>query len=94
MPRKKVIASEWNERQAQQEAALRESSVRVIAQMKKEAEQNKKALDASLKADLLKAFRKNVLNQAESKIKSSLNPGLHASINQGFIQDLAKGVNT
>ncbi len=90
---KRAIAHEWALRKQQQEKALRESSERVIAQMKHEAEQNKKALEITLQADMLKNFRRNVIAQAETKIKSSLNPEVHAQINQKFIQDVAKGVS-
>ena len=90
---KRAIAAEWTDRRAQQEKALHESSKRIVAQMKTEAEQNKKALEISLQADMLKNFRRNVIAQAEIKIKSSLSPQVHAQINQKFIQDVAKGVN-
>ena len=90
---KKAITAEWSDRRTQQEKALQESSLRVIALMRAEAEQNKKALEVSLQADMLKNFRRTVMLQAETKIKSALTPEVHSQINQKFIQDVAKGVN-
>ena len=90
---KRLIDTEWNDRRNEQEKALADSSKRIIAQMKSEAEQNKKALEISLQADMLKNFRRNVVAQAETKIKGSLNAAVHAQINQKFIEDVAKGVN-
>ena len=89
---KKLIDAEWKQREAQKMAALRESSARVIQQMRKESEQNKKALEITLQAETLRGFKKNVIAQAEAKIKAALNPEAHAKLNQGFIQELGSGV--
>jgi F0F1-type ATP synthase membrane subunit b/b' len=90
---KKVIVAEFKEREAQQIVAIRESSQRVIAQMRKETEQNKKALEISLEADMLRGFKRNVIAQAEIKIKAALNAETHAKLNQGFTQELGSGVS-
>ena len=88
---KASIIAEWKQLQAQQTAAARESSVRVVAQMRKEAEQNKKALGDSLQGDILRSFKRNVIAQAESKIKQALNAETHAQLNQNFTKEV--GVN-
>jgi F0F1-type ATP synthase membrane subunit b/b' len=90
---KVTIAGEWKERQAQQTVALHESSARVIAQMRKELEQNKHALEVSLQGDMLKNFKRNVIAQAEVKIKAALNPETHAKLNQEFTQEVGKGAS-
>jgi F0F1-type ATP synthase membrane subunit b/b' len=90
---KVVIANEWIERQIQQVAAVRESSVRVIAQMHNEAKQNKSALEISLQADMLRNFKRNVIAQAETKIAHALNPGVHGQINHNFIDEVSTGTS-
>ena len=87
------ITNEWIERQIQQVAAIRESSVRVIAQMHKEAEQNKSALEVSLRADMLRNFKRNVIAQAEAKIVQALNADTHSKVNQNFIHDVSIGAS-
>jgi F0F1-type ATP synthase membrane subunit b/b' len=86
-----IIAQEWKQRETQQIAALHESSARVVAQMRKESDQNKKSLEVSLEADILRNFKRNVIAQAETKIKSALNSETHAKLNQSFTQELGSG---
>lgn len=88
---KNKIFAEWKEKEGAQIAALKQSSERVLAQMKREAEQNKKILSDTLGEEALKTFRRSVLAQVETKIKQKLNPGVHAEINKRFIEELGKG---
>ena len=91
---KSKIAHEWDARKSEQIKELAQGATRVIEQMKTEIEQNKKALEFSIRTDVLQEFRSQVLAQAETKIKSALTPEVHARLNQSFIQDVAQGVNT
>jgi F0F1-type ATP synthase membrane subunit b/b' len=86
---KAKIFAEWKEKEVQQTAALKESSVRIIAQMKAEAEQNKKALEASIQAETALGFRRAVLAQALTKISQSLNPETHKKMNERFVKDVS-----
>jgi F0F1-type ATP synthase membrane subunit b/b' len=87
------IANEWIERQIQQVAAVRESSARTVAQMHHEAKQNKHALEISLRADMLRNFKRNVIVQAEAKIAHALNSGTHGKINHNFIEEVSTGAS-
>jgi F0F1-type ATP synthase membrane subunit b/b' len=87
------IADEWKLRAIEHGKSIQEGSVRVVAQMRSEAAQNKKALEVSLQGDILRTFRKNVLTQAESKIKQALNADVHTRVNQNFIQEAGKGAS-
>ena len=88
---KTKIANEWADRQAQQIKSIQENAQKVIAQMGKEAEQNKTAFEASLKQVVLKNFTKTVLVQAEIKIKQSLNSDTQKGLNDRFAQELSQG---
>ena len=90
---KTLIAAEWKQRETQQITAIRESVKRVEEQMRKESEQNKKALEVTLRSDILRGFKRNVMIQAELKIKTALNAETHSKLNQGFAQELGNGVN-
>lgn len=85
------IASEWKQKSLVQADAVRQSSIRVIAQMKSEAEQNKLALLDATRASIRASFRKAVLNSAEQKIIQALNPELHAKANQRVLAEIMKG---
>jgi F0F1-type ATP synthase membrane subunit b/b' len=78
------IDTESKERQTLQSKAIQEGSQRLIAQMKKESEQNKKALESSLGAEVRKAMGTLILAQAEQKIRQGLNPETHKRVNDRF----------
>jgi F0F1-type ATP synthase membrane subunit b/b' len=88
---KAIIATEWKEKLARQSAALQESSARVIAQMRREADQNRKALEAAMGRDELLAFRKAVMKRASEKIGSSLDAGVHARLREKFVSEIQSG---
>ena len=87
---KKRIALDWVDRQAQQTKAIRESTQRMMAQMKAESEQNKKALEQSYQQTILKNFTKTVLAQAEIKIKQTMTPEVQNNLNQRFVQEVSR----
>ncbi len=89
---KSAIASEWKQKEAAHAAALKDSSVRIIAQMRAESEQNKKAMAASLGAETMAGFKKAVLAQAQAKISQSLNAETHQKLNERFLSDVASGM--
>ncbi len=84
-----AIAAEWKQRGSEQAKAIQEGSVRVVAQMRKEFEQNKAALAVTLQGEMLRVFRRNVISQAEAKIKQALNPEMHHKLNQQFVAEAA-----
>lgn len=88
---KSKIFADWKEKERAHIDATKQSSERVIAQMRREAEQNKKILSDSLGEEALKTFRRTVLAQAEAKIKQKLTADVHAGINKKFIEELSKG---
>ena len=65
---KSRIFAEWKEKEAAQTKAVLESSARVLAQLKVEAEQNKKALEDQVRASIERNFRRAVIAQAEQKL--------------------------
>jgi F0F1-type ATP synthase membrane subunit b/b' len=88
---KETIAREWKEKLAQQGRALEESSVRIIEQMKREADQNRVALEAVVRKETVAAFRKAVLARAQEKIETALDADVHARLHAKFAQDLSGG---
>jgi F0F1-type ATP synthase membrane subunit b/b' len=85
---KALIAGEWKEKLARQTSALQDSSARVIAQMKREAEQNRKALEAAMGQDELLAFRRAVMKRASEKIESALDAGAHLRLREKFVREI------
>ncbi len=85
------IAGEWSVRQSEQTRSIQDNTQRVISQMNKEAEQNKKAFENGLQQLVLKNFSKTVLTQAETKIKQGLTPEAQKSLNDRFAQELSHG---
>ena len=85
---KATIRAEWKQRESQQIAALRDSSERIILQMGKEGEQNKRALEQALQRDILREFKQKILLQAETKIKQNLSPEIHLNLNENFIKEV------
>ena len=77
---KSLILVEWKEKEAAQTKAILESSARIMAQIKTEAEQNKKTLVEQVRFSVERNFRRTVIAQAEQKIAQSLNPEMHAKM--------------
>ena len=77
---KSRILAEWKEKEAAQTKAILESSVRIIAQIKNEAEQNKKTLEEQVRVSIERNFRRTVIAQAEQKIVQALNTDTHSKM--------------
>jgi F0F1-type ATP synthase membrane subunit b/b' len=88
---KALIAKEWEEKRIKQVQALQESSVRVVAQTKREAEQNRIALEAGVAADALAEFKRAVLGRAMEKIQKSLTPEIQARLQKQFLNEISDG---
>ena len=88
---KSKIASEWKEKSLAQTQAIRDGSVKIIEQMKLEAQQNQKALIQQTQKTIQMGFRKSVLTQAEQKISQALNSGVHAKINERLVNEVSRG---
>lgn len=85
---KRQIIAEWKEREIQQIKAAQESSSRVVAQLRSDAELNKKALEETFRSETAKAIGLLVLARAEQKIKAAMNAEVHKKVNDGFIREL------
>lgn len=85
---KQAIFAEFKEREAQQIRALQESSQRVLAQIKADADLNRKSLEAGFRSETLRSFSLLVINKAEQKLKSAMSPEAHKKINDEFIKEL------
>ena len=87
------IASEWAQKSATQTQAIRQSSLRVIEQMKVEAEQNKVALIEQTRVSIRANFKKTILQTAEQKILQSLNSSVHAKVNERLAGEVSRGMS-
>ena len=90
---KSKIFSEWKEKESTQTKAIQESSVRILAQLKVEAEQNKKTLEEQTRIAISRGFRRSVLAQAEQKIGQGLNAEVHSKIARGLTAQLERGAS-
>ena len=88
---KALIVKEWEEKRIKQVQALQESSARVVAQTKREAEQNRVALEASVAAETLAEFKRAVLGRAMEKIQKSLTPEVQARLQEQFLNEISGG---
>jgi F0F1-type ATP synthase membrane subunit b/b' len=91
---KQKISAEWKEREAAQIKALHDSSQRIIAQMRVESEQNKKALELFYRSEAMKSVANLVIAQAEQKIRQGLNPETHRKINERFASEVISAQST
>ena len=85
---KQIILNEWKEKEAKQILLIQESSKKLLAQMKIEADQNKAALEVAARLETIKEIGMLVVAQAEAKIKSSLNAETHNRLNQVFSDEV------
>jgi len=90
---KAKIFTEWKEKEAIQAKAIQESSVRILAQLKVEGEQNKKSLEEQTRIAISRGFRRSVLAQAEQKIGQNLNAEVHSKIARGLAAQLERGAS-
>ena len=87
------ITSEWERKSASQTETLRQGSLRVIEQMRIEAEQNKAALVEQTRDSIRGSFKKALLQAAEQKILQSLNSSVHAKMNERLAGEVSRGMN-
>lgn len=80
------ILVEWKDREAAQMKAIRESAEKVLAQVKSDAELNKKSLAATFQQETAKTIGALVVARAEEKLKAGMNPDSHLKMNRDFIQ--------
>ncbi|MBU6152716.1 MAG: hypothetical protein KGP28_00310 [Bdellovibrionales bacterium] len=85
------IESEWSQKSVLQAETIRQSSARVIAQMKIEAEQNRLALIEQIRGSIRTTFRKAILSSAEQKILQALTPEDHVKINARIVGQILRG---
>jgi F0F1-type ATP synthase membrane subunit b/b' len=85
------ILADWKEKEATQTRAILDSSARILAQIRLEAEQNKKTLEEQTRISVERAFRRTVVAQAEKKIASALSAEVHARMAAGLVSRLEGG---
>jgi F0F1-type ATP synthase membrane subunit b/b' len=88
---KVLIAKEWEEKRLKQVQVIQESAARVIAQTRREAEQNRVALEASVASEALVGFRRAVLVRAMEKIRGSLSAEVQARLQKQFLNEISGG---
>jgi F0F1-type ATP synthase membrane subunit b/b' len=85
---KQAILAEFKEREVEQIRALRESSQRILAQIKVDAQLNRKSLEEGFRVETLRAFSLLVIKKAEQKLKSAMSPESHKKVNEEFVKEL------
>ena len=88
---KAMIAKEWEDKRLSQAQVVQESAVRVVAQTRREAEQNRVALEAGVAAEALGDFKRAVLARAMEKIQKSLTPEVQARLQKQFLNEISGG---
>jgi len=88
---KALIAKEWEEKRLKQVQVVQESTARVIAQARREAEQNRVALEAGVAADALGDFKRAVLARAMEKIQKALTPEVQSRLQKRFLNEISDG---
>jgi F0F1-type ATP synthase membrane subunit b/b' len=88
---KAVIAKEWEEKRVKQERAIQESAARVISQTRREAEQNRVALESGVASEALGDFKRTVLARAMEKIQKSLSPEVQTRMQKQFLNEISGG---
>lgn len=87
--RKKIFET-WKQQEVAQAKAIQESSTRIIAQMKKDAEFSKLGLEDSLRSEAVKALAEHTLRLAKDKIQQKLNPEAHKKIIDRFVAEVSR----
>jgi len=85
---KEKIFSEWKEREQAQLASIKDNSQKLLSMMKSESEQNKKALEETIRAQIMKKFAEQIVVQAEEKIKKGLTAESQAKMNEQFMKEV------
>jgi F0F1-type ATP synthase membrane subunit b/b' len=88
---KAAIAKEWEEKSQKQARAVQDSAVRVIDQTRREAEQNRIALESGVAAEALADFKRAVMVRAMEKIQKSLSPEVQARLQKQFLNEISGG---
>jgi F0F1-type ATP synthase membrane subunit b/b' len=88
---KNMIAKEWEEKRLKQSQAVQESAVRVIAQTRREAEQNRVALESGVASEALSDFKRAVMVRAMEKIQKSMSPEIQSRLQKQFLNEISGG---
>jgi len=86
-----AILSDWRKKTEQKSAAIRDASVRVLGQMTAEAELNRKSLVEQTSKSIERSFRRAITQAAETKIRQSLNDGVHQQVNLSLVREVSNG---
>lgn len=86
---KDQIFADWKEREAAQVKAIKDASPKILSQMSAEAEQNKKSLEAQVKAQIMKKMAEQIVNRVEENVKAGLNSQSHQALNDKFIKEVS-----
>ncbi len=86
---KEELVNEWKKREVEQIALVRESSKKVLGQMKLDAERNQKSLEEQFRGDTLKSVGRMILARAVDKITKSMSVEKNQKLNEDFIRQIA-----
>jgi hypothetical protein len=70
---------------------MQESAVRVIAQTRREAEQNRVALESGVASEALSDFKRAVMVRAMEKIQKSMSPEIQSRLQKQFLNEISGG---
>lgn len=85
---KDSIFAEWKEKEQAQINAIKAAAPKILAQMKTDAEMNRKSLEEQMRAQIMKKVAEEVLTQVEQKVKDGLTSEKHASLNEQFSKEV------
>ena len=86
---KEIVFSDWKEREASQLKEIKDSSVKIIAQMNTEAELNRKSLEVQIREQVTKSIAGQIIGLVEEKVKAGLNEQTHKGINEQFVKEVS-----
>lgn len=87
---KKKVFESWKAQEEGQVKAIRESSVRVLEQMKKDAEMSRAGLETAVRAEAIKTLAEHTIVLAEEKIKQKLNADVQKRLQDKFVLEVSK----
>ena len=82
---KNSVVAEWKKREAEQIAMIRESSQKVLQQMKIDSERNQNHLLEQLRGETIKSIGRLIMNRAMEKISLNMTSEKRQKLNQEFI---------
>lgn len=86
---KDLIFAEWKEKETAQIKSIKDASPKILAQMSKEAEQNKASLESQVKAQIMKKITDQIVVKVEENVKAGLNAQVHQGLSDRFVKEVS-----